>query len=423
MEPPADEHLLKHDQVRPVHAAGGPDVGLTGAARATSIVGMGMMAMNALAYGFTLLAAHLLGPTAFGGVSALLGVIIIANVGALALQATAARRLATCEPSHRSGVRRDIMRSSIAVAGALGILLLLAAPLLNAALHLNDVVAAALVAIACVPLTLMGGYAGIVQGERRWAELALIYLAMGAGRVVGGGTALLISPTLRSAMVGIAIGSFAPAALGAWYSRTPTVASGDVSGHEPVIAELWRNGHTLLAFFAFTNLDVVLARNLFSHHDAGIYAAGAILAKTCLFLPTFVLVAAFPTMASERRERAWVRPLLAVAGLGLLAVAGAWLLPDLAVSFAGGSAYGDLADVAWLFALEGTVFAVIQILVYETIAGQTHSAIVLWLGATVIGVVAVPLIQTVGVLVSLVVVVSFGIALVTGLMPGATNPD
>ena len=54
-----------------------------------------MLGMNALAYAFTLAAAHRLGPTEFGGVSALLGVLIVANVGALALQATAARRLAT----------------------------------------------------------------------------------------------------------------------------------------------------------------------------------------------------------------------------------------------------------------------------------------------------------------------------------------
>ena len=67
-----------------------------------------------------------------------------------------------------------------------------------------------------------------------------------------------------------------------------------------MLGELWRNGHTLLAFFAFTNLDVLLARHLFSSTDAGVYAAGAILAKTCLFLPTFVLVVAFPTMASDR---------------------------------------------------------------------------------------------------------------------------
>ena len=254
--------------------------------RATSIVGLGMVAMNALAYVFTLVAARALGPTAFGGVSALLGVLIVANVGALALQATGARRLATVRgDAELESVARDLKRSGWFVAAALGLLLVLATPLISALLHIEDWLAIAMVAAACVPLTLMGAYAGVVQGQRRWAELALIYLSMGGGRVVGGGTALLVDPSLRSGMIGIAVGSLAPALIGGWYTRTPHVAA---VLHVPILGELWRNGHTLLAFFALTNLDVLLARHLFSHHDAGIYAAGTILAKACLFLPTFV---------------------------------------------------------------------------------------------------------------------------------------
>jgi O-antigen/teichoic acid export membrane protein len=391
-----------------------------GTARATTIVAVGMMGMNVLAYAFTLAAAHRLGPTEFGGVSALLGVLIVANVGALALQATAARRLATAPNDQRPGVAADVVRSAIRVALVLGALLLAATPVMNSLLHLDDWVAAAMVAVACIPLTLMGAYSGIVQGERRWTSLALIYLAMGAGRIVCGGIALFVDPSMRSAMIGIAIGSFAPALVGAWFNRvraTPT------SGHQPVLGELWRNGHTLLAFFAFTNLDVLLARHLFSSTDAGIYAAGAILSKSCLFLPTFVLVVAFPTMASDRRGRPWLKPLLLVLALGSVVVLGVWLLPDLAVAFAGGSEYADLGDVAWLFALEGTLFAALQILVYDTIAGQTHAAFVLWLGSALVCIVAALAIGSVGVLVAFVSVVAFGIGLVTGLMPGATHPD
>jgi O-antigen/teichoic acid export membrane protein len=304
-----------------------------GTAKATTIVAVGMLGMNALAYAFTLAAAHRLGPKEFSAVSALLGILIVANVGALALQATAARRLATSAPADRPGVAADISHSAMRVAVALATILLIATPLMNSLLHLDDWVTAAMVGVACFPLTLMGGYSGIVQGERRWTSLALIYLSMGVGRVVFGGTALAIDPTKRSAMIGIAVGSYLPAVVGAWLNRHERAAR---SQHAPVLGELWLNGHTLLAFFAFTNLDVLLARHLFSGTDAGVYAAGAILAKTCLFLPTFLLVVAFPTMASNREGRPWQRPLLVVLGLGSVAVLGAWLLPDRAVAFAGG---------------------------------------------------------------------------------------
>jgi O-antigen/teichoic acid export membrane protein len=393
---------------------------VAGAALATSVVGVGMMAMNALAYLFTLLSARLLGPRDFGGVSALLGVLIVANVGSLTLQATAARRLATADQRHLAGVGRDIVRNAWGVAAGLGLAFLAASPLLNAVLHLHDWLAAALVGAATVPLTLMGAFAGIVQGQRRWIPLATVYVAMGAGRVVGGTVALVIQPSLRSAMVGVAVGSLVPAVLGWTYCRTPAFGPSD---HAPVLGELWRNGHTLLAFFAFTNLDVLLARHLFSSHDAGIYAAGSILAKACLFLPTFVLVVAFPSMATQRGRRVFVGPLVAVLGLGLMAVAAVAVLPDLAVTFAGGSEYADLGHVAWLFALEGTIFAALQILVYDAIAGQAHSAFLLWLGALILVGIAVPLVDSVRVLVALAALIAFGIGLVTSLMPGATHPD
>lgn len=395
--------------------------------RATTVVGIAMMAMNALAYGFTLLAAHRLGPADFGGVGALLGVLIVANVGSLALQATAARRLATAPAAERPRVRAAALRTGRQLSLAIGAGLLVAVPLLDVVLRLDDWVATAMIAPACAALTMMGAYAGITQGERRWSPLAAIYVAMGFGRVLAGGLALAVETSIRSAMIGVAVGSLLPLAVGRWLCRSRQ--NGDVVGTAPppvpapqltggdtaALRELWRNGHTLLAFFAFTNVDLLLARNLFGSHDAGIYASGAIVTKTCLFLPTFVLVIAFPTMATDRRGRAWLRPLLFVAALGGCAVVGALLLPELAQSFAGGSDYAGLGHVSWVFALEGTLFAVLQILVYETIAGQSHSATLLWAGvATAVGVAALAAHS-----VASLAIVLVGTAVVAGLLLAA----
>jgi O-antigen/teichoic acid export membrane protein len=384
--------------------------------KAAGVVGAGMLGMNVLAYAFVLVSAHLLGPAAFGGLSALMGILIIANVGALALQATAARRLAVTDPTHVAAVTHDVLRGAGLVATAFGVVLLLLVPLINRLLHLDDLLAPALVAVACVPLTLMGAQAGIVQGERRWGHLAAIFVSMGVGRVALGTLALALSPTVRSAMVGIALGSVLPALVGAYFCRwRPSVAAEPVT-HEPLLGELYRNGHELLAFFALTNIDVLLARNLLSEHDSGIYAAGAIIAKTCLFFPGFVVVTAFPKMAAHRTGRPWLAPLTAVCVLGSLATVGAALLPELAVAFAGGDEYSELQNLAWLFALEGTVFACLQILVYDAIAGQTHRAPLVWAGVTVVVVTALAAVSSVAGLVVLVIGVAGGLGVASILL-------
>jgi O-antigen/teichoic acid export membrane protein len=414
---------MKHERGRTARWSGDATaaIGQVGHVKAAGVVALGMMAMNVLAYGFTILTAHVLGPEEFGGVSALLGLLIVAAVGSLAVQATAARRLATSAPQHQDAVIRDVLVSSAKLTIVLAVLFLALSPVIDNVLHLHDLVASATVGVCTVPITMMGAYAGITQGLRRWSALATIYTGLGAGRLVGGALAMLIEPSLRSAMIGLTVGSVVPLVIGMTQVRLPAVASdGD---HEPVLRELWLNGHTLLAFFAFTNLDVLLARHLFNGTDAGIYAAGAILAKSCLFLPTFVLVVAFPTMATERAGRPWLRPLIAVLGLGALAVVAARVLPDVAVAFAGGSEYAELGHVAWLFALEGTMFAVLQILVYDTIAGQTHSASVLWLGAAVIAGLAIPFLDSVDGLVAVVSITAFAAGLVSSLMPGASHSD
>jgi len=69
------------------------------------------------------------------------------------------------------------------------------------------------------------------------------------------------------------------------------------------------------------------------------------------------------------------------------------------------------------------MFAGLQILVYDTIAGQSHSGLLLWLGAILVLVVAMLVVDSVLYLVALVALVAFGVGLVTSLMPGATHPD
>jgi O-antigen/teichoic acid export membrane protein len=353
---------------------------------AGSMVALGMMAMNVMVYAFTLVSAHVLEPASFGGLGAVLAILIVVSVGALALQATAARTIAIADDTHKHAAANDILASTRAVAFALGAVMLVLSPVIRSLLDVPWSVALML-PFAVVPLTLLGGYAGVLQGSREWRRLTGVFLALGLGRLLFGGIALLIDNSLPAAVAGLTAGAYLPAVVG-WLGCRRVLGIGPGSGRR-LIGEVWQNGHMLLAFFALTNMDVLLARNLLSAEDSGIYAAGAILTKSCLFLPQFVIIIAFPTIAEDQAEddqsREWLKPLGLVGMIGMIVTLGTAFMPDLTVTFVGGSEYAELHDYVWLFAVQGTAFALLQMVVYRQIARRaTSAAFYLWGGSALL---------------------------------------
>jgi O-antigen/teichoic acid export membrane protein len=343
---------------------------------------------NVCTYGFTVLAARILGPHEYGALAALMATLLVTNVLPLGLQATGARRV-SAEPQHRAEIEHEVLRVGWLSAGVLGVLLLIAAPALEHVLRLDSVLPAILLALASVPLTLMGAQSGVLQGERRWPPLSAIYLGLGVPRLLIGVALILWHPTQTVAMLGVAVSSLVPAAVG-WLAlrhpeREPAAppAPGTERRHptRDILRETAHNSQALLAFFALSNADVVVARHALDTHLAGIYAAGLILAKAMMFLPQFVVVVAFPDLSTaEHRRSALLKSLGLVAGLGVVGIVGAFVLPGLALLFVGGSAYSEISDQLWLFAVLGTVLSMLQLLVYAVLARSGRRPVMLvWL--------------------------------------------
>jgi O-antigen/teichoic acid export membrane protein len=249
----------------------------------------------------------------------------------------------------------------------------------------------------------MGAQAGVLQGERRWGPLAGIYVAVGLGRLVFGAIGLLLAANTLGAMAGVAVGALVPVVIGAVALRRPGRERLRGAAHRSerwaeggVLREVGHNSHALLAFFALSNVDVVTARITLDEHQAGLYAGGLILAKAVLFLPQFIVVLAFPSMASgASRDAARRNSLLLVLGLGVLVVAGVAVLHTIAVEFVGGQAYSEIGSLLWAFAALGTLLAMLQVMVYDAVARQNRSAVYLVWAALVAVLCAIPFVSTV----------------------------
>ncbi|WP_420818774.1 lipopolysaccharide biosynthesis protein [Nocardioides houyundeii] len=353
-------------------------------------IAVAMGVMNVATYGYTMIAAKMLGPQAYGRFIATMAVLLVVSVVSLGLQTTAARRI-SADPAHVGQIQADILRFTLRASLILGAVLLVLSPVVNAVLKLDNLMMAALIGPAAVPLTMMGGQAGTLQGERKWLPLGVLYISAGVPRLLVGTAMLLWEPNELVAFLAVILGSVAPVVVGWWALRPvrePEVSTELPQGRE-IAKEIFHNSQALFAFFALSNVDIVVARNVLSEHDAGLYAGGLILAKAMLFLPQFVVVVAFPAMASaHERRRALGRSLALVSALGLVGTGTVALLSSLAMVFVGGEDFAEIQGRLWLFAILGTAMSMLQLVVYSVIARQGQRSVYLvWaaLAAVVLG--------------------------------------
>ncbi len=358
-------------------------------ARGAGLVAVGMTVMNAAAYVFTVLAARVLGPEGYSAVAALMGVVLVSNVVAMGVQATTARHVAA---HGHAGDAATLLATGRRAGLALAVVTLALSPVLAAVFHLDSWLTAATVALTSGALAVTGTQLGLLQGSRRWRDFALLSIAFGLGRLVVGGTALWLGATPLAAMAGVAAGALVPVGVGHLLLRRVLRdrARGEVS-LRTLAREALHDTHILLAFFVLTQADVFIARATLPPEESGLYAAGLILAKAVLFLPTFVAVVAYPTLARRGgRRHVHHAGLLLVLAIGLVVVLGVLALPSLALAFVGGPAYAAVQPDLWLFAVLGTVTAMVQLLV-QTALARRHRRAVWWVwGALAVVVAAVP---------------------------------
>ncbi|WP_392426158.1 oligosaccharide flippase family protein [Barrientosiimonas humi] len=357
-------------------------------ASGAALVGLAMTFGNLCAYGFVVLAAQVLEPSRFGEVGAIMGLLLVLGVVSLGLQATAARVVASAGKSS-AAIERRALRAGARAALVIVIGGCLLTPLTVLALDLSSPLTSLFAVVAAAELALMGAAAGLLQGLRAWRPFALVQLVYGLGRLGVGGGLVLLWPTAAGAALGVAIGAALPATVAVLLVRARRARSTD--GTDPDqrasagtsaaataadrhrhadlgLVPVLRGSHLLLALLVLSNVDILLSRSTLTDHQSGLYAAGLIVTKAVLFLPQFVITVAFPDMVERDARKALRITLAAVLGLGVIAVLSVGALSSLALVFVGGQGYAEIRGSLWLFAVLGTVLALVNVLVFRFLA-------------------------------------------------------
>jgi O-antigen/teichoic acid export membrane protein/GT2 family glycosyltransferase len=344
-------------------------------------------------YGFHVAVSRILGPSEYSALAALLGIVLVLGVPAGMLQAAVVSRTAsagvrgTLDPAASAAGTIKALLPPILL---LGVLLLAAlTPALVVFLNVTWRSAAVLAPYAMVS-AIAAVVGGTLQGTLRFTVVSAM-LALGVVlRLVGGitlteagfGAGGAIAATLIASMATCAVGL---RALGvtrhAWRARA--VRLGELKSG--MRASLF----ALASFWAFAEIDLVLARHFLPHREAGYYSSAGLLARAPLFLAASVATLAFPRfVAAEGHERIRLlrRALVTAGAATALGVIGLTVLRVPLVEIAFGEKYKPATSLVPILALAMGFVAITGVTTYFHLALRSRAYLITFAGIAVMAV-------------------------------------
>lgn len=339
-------------------------------AKGLVLVGVATMVGNGAAFLLSMVAARVLGPSDFGAFGALIGILLILATVAISTQALAARRVATAG-ANRSDVEGQLIRLATIVGAFIVVFGVITAWPLGYVFSIPWLAVAA--GIASLGFVIFGSAAlGIAQGREEHKRFSVSFIVLNGSRAIVGIIGVIALGTVVGAALGVLVGCAIGALIAYWRvcPRTWSTAIRDGMG-----VELGHIVHALMVLFTLTNIDVLLARLFLTEIGSSEYAVGVLLAKIAFFLPNAVVIVLFPKMSGQVSRR----PVLIATGLtamvGVIVTAAAFFMGPLVVRILGGVEFESMAEYMWLFALEGSAFALVQVLLYSRLAAQDRKAV------------------------------------------------
>jgi len=355
-------------------------------AKGMIFVGAATMLGNGTAYLLSMVSARILDPADFGALGALLGLLVIIATLGISIQALTARRVSTASASEREDVEGQAIRLSVLVAIAIGIGAgVLAWPV---SVIFSIPILAVLTGVASLGFVVIGSAAmGIAQGREEHVKLSIAFIANSASRALGGILGVVVLQSVTGVGFGVLIGCAIGAAI-AYQLIAPKTFSPKLK--DGISIEFGHVAHALIVLFTLTNIDVLLARVFLTEDLSGEYSVGVLLAKIAFFLPNAIIIVLFPKMSGGGSHRALYIATGLTAMVGVVITLASVFAGDLIIAVLGGSQYKELGGEAWLFALEGSAFALVQVLLYSRLAAQDRRAVLaVWGALAVLAVVVI----------------------------------
>lgn len=353
-----------------------------GLARNSAIVLTGTMVANVLSYLYHLIMGRILGPSGYGELSSLLSLIYIFTVPLAVAQNVLVKFISGFKAHGEVGQAKTLLvksTKSFIFLVVIGIpFILIAGPYISSFLHLPStmlmillyiLLAVSLLTVA--PLSMLTGYQKFVWISAVPALGVLIKLIVSLPFVSWGVQGLLLAAVVAGVIV-----------YGVYFIPLRFLRSVRTASTHLKYRDLFGFAvPTLLAQLGITSLysmDIILVRHFFSSHEAGLYAALAILGKIIFYASSAIPVVLFP-VASERSALGSNTRKLILSAVGTVAAISTgitlayFLFPNFIVSLLFGDAYNGTGAMLGLFGIFLGLFSIGNIITMSCLAvGRTR---------------------------------------------------
>lgn len=342
---------------------------------------LAMALVNVLSFLVHVVVTRKLSPGDYGGLAALLGLILVLSVPAAALQASVTQRVAMARGSaHLENGNvlpvslKPLLASAVLYGGSLFAALLFAAPLLTSFLRLPSAAPAILLAAWAIPAAIGLVPRAVLIGELRYGRVGG---AVVLGATVRLGLTWLLSNShgLTGAVAAAVLGEVASALLLLDGMRQHLAESEDATPLRIQLSDVVRPMTAFAGFWLFTAIDTIMSRRLLPEEASGVYAAASVAAKAAMFLPGAVSLIAFPRFAETDgagvgARAALFKALAVVAVLSLGMAIGIFLFAAQLVSFLFGEKYSGSAGPLRILVIGSAAVGAWNVLMHFFIASR-----------------------------------------------------
>lgn len=348
-----------------------------GLARNSAIVFAGSMTTNVLAYVYHLLMGRLLGPSGYGELASLLSLLYVFTVPLLVAQTVLIKFTSSFKGRGNTGQAKTLFLSStkwfVIISIVLFPVVLLTGPYVTSFLHLSSATLFTLLYVFLVISLLTVATGSMLTGYQKfvWVSVmavlaVLMKLVISIPLVSWGVFGVMLAAVVASViMYGL---YFIPLRFLLAVRAKPTELK-----KRDMLAFAVPTLLTQLGITSLYSTDIILVRHFFSAHDAGVYAALAVLGKIIFYASSAVPTVLFP-IASERAAKGTKTKKLIFSAVGIVAAISVgitlmyFLFPNIIVGLLFGTAYEGAGSMLGMFGIFLSLFSIGSIITTACLA-------------------------------------------------------